>query len=99
MLPQGVYVSEVEAKSPAEEAGVMPGDIIVEAGGNVVQDADQLVKLIAKQKADDTISIKVYRMKGLADALENPEAISKLEKGEYIDLDITLRVMKNAAKN
>ncbi|MGI6689123.1 MAG: S1C family serine protease [Christensenellales bacterium] len=99
ILPQGAYVSEVDAKSPAEAAGMLPGDIIVEAVGEVIQSADQLVNLIAKQKADDTVSVKVYRVAGLADVLEDAQKIEKLEKGEYIDLSVTLRIMENAASN
>ena len=99
ILPQGAYVSEVEVKSPAEAAGMQPGDIIVEAAGEVVQTADQLVSLISRQKADDSVTIKVYRVAGLAEVLEDAEKISELEKGEYIDLNITLRVLENAASN
>ncbi len=98
-LPQGAYVSEVEAKSPAESAGMKPGDIIVEAAGEVVQDADQLVSIVSRQNAEKAMTVKVYRVPGLAEALENPEKIAGLEKGEYIDLEITLRVMENAARN
>ena len=99
ILPQGAYVSEVEDKSPAAAAGMKPGDIIVEAVGEVVQSSDQLVSLISKQKADDTVTVKVYRVAGLVDALEDPEKISELEKGEYIDLSVTLRIIENAASN
>lgn len=98
-LPQGAYVSEVEAKSPAESAGMQPGDIIVEAAGEVVQNADQLVSIVSKQNAEKALTVKVYRVPGLAEALENPEKIAGLEKGEYIDLEISLRVMENAARN
>ncbi len=99
ILPEGVYVSEVEVKSPAEEAGMKAGDIIVEAAGKVIKDTDALTGIISSQKAGDTISIKVYRVEGLNDVLNSPEGISQLEKGEYMDLTVSLRVMENAARN
>ncbi len=99
ILPQGAYVSEVDPKSPAEAAGMQPGDIIVEASGEVIQNADQLVSIISRQKADDTVSIKVYRVPGLDGVLEDAEKIAELEKGEYIDLSVTLRIIENAAGN
>jgi serine protease Do len=92
-------VSEVDPKSPAEAAGMQPGDIIVEASGEVIQNADQLVSIISRQKADDTVSIKVYRVPGLDGVLEDAEKIAELEKGEYIDLSVTLRIIENAAGN
>ncbi len=99
ILLKGVYVSEVEVKSPAEEAGMKAGDIIVEAAGKVIKDTDALTGIISSQKAGDTLSIKVYRVEGLNDVLNSPEGISQLEKGEYVDLTVSLRVMENAARN
>ncbi len=72
ILPEGVYVSEVEVKSPAEEAGMKAGDIIVEAAGKVIKDTDALTGIISSQKAGDTISIKVYRVEGLERCAEQP---------------------------
>ena len=97
ILPQGVYVAEVEPNSPASEVGIKEGDIIVEADGQVIQEADQLVSLIRQKKTKEAVTLKVYRVPGLAGVLEDAEQVSQLEKGEYLDISVTPRVMGNAA--
>ena len=91
LIPYGVYVSEVEKDSPAEEAGMQPGDIIVEVDGKIVNTTTQLQSAIASHGAGDTVSIRVYRAEGMTDAVENGGMIP--EDYEYVDLQVTLRVI------
>jgi membrane-associated protease RseP (regulator of RpoE activity) len=61
MIPGGVYMTHVERDSPAEEAGIKPGDILLEvAGKSVDQDGNytdprhgklSLINLISLQTA------------------------------------------------
>jgi S1-C subfamily serine protease len=61
-LPQGAYVVEVVEASPAEAAGVQPGDIIAKFDGEDVRDTDGgLADLIAKKKAGQQVSLEVWR--------------------------------------
>ena len=60
-LPQGVYITEVEAGSPAQTAGLMRGDIITRADDSSVSDMDTLNSLLYTHSAGDTMLLTVYR--------------------------------------
>ena len=60
-LPQGVYITEVEAGSPAQTAGLMRGDIITRADGSSVSDMETLNSLLYTHSAGDTMLLTVYR--------------------------------------
>lgn len=93
ILPQGAYVSEVEANSPAKEAGLQAGDIIVEANSTVLSGSEQLVSILSGLSSGDSVSLKVYRVPGLTDALNDMEKINALGQGQYLDLNAVLRVI------
>lgn len=46
--PEGALVGEVVPESPAEGAGIKPGDVITEFGGNAVKNSHALPSLVAK---------------------------------------------------
>lgn len=61
-VPQGAYVVEVVNDSPAETAGVLPGDIITKLDGEDVRDSNGgLADLISKKKAGQTVSLEIWR--------------------------------------
>ena len=62
-VPQGAYVREVVAGSPAEKSGIRPGDIIVEIDGRKMVDEKDitLVELINKKKIGETVKVKIWR--------------------------------------
>lgn len=58
----GAYVQSVVTSSPAEKAGIKPGDIIIKLDGKTVQvQTGELATLIAGKKVGDAISITVWR--------------------------------------
>ena len=88
-LPNGVYVNEVEANSPAEAAGMQAGDIIVDVDGTVITGTQQLQGIIAQHAEGDTLAIKVYRVEGIQEAT----SLEDIGEGEYVDLQVTLAVV------
>jgi serine protease Do len=88
-LPYGAYVIVVEENSPASEAGIKVGDIVVEVDGEVVTDSSKLVELITSRKAGETFTIKVFR----TEAGENTESVNDVGESDYIDLEVTLRIL------
>lgn len=61
-VPQGAYVAEVVAGSPAEKAGIKVDDIITELNGQKVSDnKDGLAGVITTLKASDTVTVKLWR--------------------------------------
>jgi hypothetical protein len=83
MIPGGVYVTHVERESPGEEAGIKPGDILLEIAGNSVdQDGNytdprhgklSLINLISLQTAGSKVPFKLLR------------------DGKEMDVDVTVR--------
>jgi serine protease Do len=58
---RGAIVSDVTANSPAEKAGVKPGDVIVAADGHEVEDNGDLSSYIASKAPGTTVRLKVVR--------------------------------------
>ena len=89
LLPNGAYVTEVEAGSPAEVAGIQKGDIIVDVDDTVITGSDMLIELLqGKYQDGDVIRVKVYRAENMQDA----QTVGEIGEGEYIDLEVTLKV-------
>ncbi|MBL7074869.1 PDZ domain-containing protein [candidate division KSB1 bacterium] len=57
----GVLVEEVAKDSPAEEAGIEDGDIIVEWDGKTVKNIYKLKRWIREGKAGDKMTVKIFR--------------------------------------
>jgi len=92
-LPQGAYLTEVEIGSPAETAGLKVGDIIVEAGGVVVKDSQELVDKLSTYKAGDKVEVKLFRAEGLDDILQGNKNADTLGVGAYQTLSVELKVL------
>ena len=61
---KGALVTAVTAGSPAQEKGVVVGDVIVEAGGKPAATAQAVAKSIEGASAAGSISFKLVNSKG-----------------------------------
>jgi membrane protease YdiL (CAAX protease family) len=61
LVDQGFLVEAVQASGPAEQAGVLPGDLILEIADQPLDFEQGLGKLIRLHQAGDTISLLVER--------------------------------------
>jgi S1-C subfamily serine protease len=57
----GLLVSHVAANSPAEQGGLLVGDVIVGFGGEAVQDAESLVTRLRGNKVGAAVPLTVIR--------------------------------------
>ena len=57
----GALVSEVQANSPADVAGIQPGDLIVEFDGQTIGTVQDLSRLVKKTKPGSEVAINVVR--------------------------------------
>jgi len=60
-VEKGILINEVIDDSPADEAGLHDGDVIVAFNGKDVESPRQLRDLIAERKSGDTVKIDVIR--------------------------------------
>ena len=99
IIPQGAFVKEVEAGSPAEAGGILPGDIIVDIDGTVISSSSAMIqKLNGQYKEGDTLNVKVYRDEALAKQVgQTTFDTTDLGNGEYLDLTVTLRIIDNVS--
>jgi serine protease Do len=57
----GAVVSQVTPNTPADKAGIEPGDVVVEFNGKPVKDSDSLVAMVVNTKPGMTVPVVVYR--------------------------------------
>lgn len=60
-LPVGVYVVDVQDFSPAQRAGIKPGDVIKKFAGEDVKNVNDINTIKAKYKSGDIVKIEVVR--------------------------------------
>jgi serine protease Do len=56
----GVGIRDVESGSPADQAGISPGDVILQVDGKNVSDTKSLHDYVASKKPGDTIRLNVW---------------------------------------
>lgn len=93
-LPNGAYITEVEAGSPAEKAGLKAGDIVVEVDGTIVKNTTEMISLLQNKQAGDTAAMKVYRVEGLNEM----ESFEDIPEGEYMDFTVELAILDSVAQ-
>lgn len=63
----GALIAGVQRGSPAEQAGVRPGDILLAIAGQAVKDPQGMLDLIAAQQPESRITFRVRREQRLID--------------------------------
>jgi len=57
----GLLVVHVEPSGPADKAGVLLGDLVVDLQGNAVEDTGDIQQLLGATKVGDTVQATVLR--------------------------------------
>lgn len=70
-IPRGVYVKEIEADSPAMDAGIQNGDVIVKMAGKDIQTLYEYQNQLSKRKTGEEIKMTIQRM-GTEEYVEVP---------------------------
>ena len=61
LLPAGLYITAVEAGSPADLAGILPRDILLTLDGIPVSSQDDLDRLLMDRQVGDSVTLTLYR--------------------------------------
>jgi serine protease Do len=59
--PNGALVATVEPGSPADKAGLKPGDVVLAYNGQAIDDANKLPRLVAATKPGQSASMRIWR--------------------------------------
>ena len=59
--PMGALVASVTPDSPAQKAGLQPGDVIIEAGGHGIETVHELPRLVAAAPIGSKLDLKIRR--------------------------------------
>ena len=95
-LPMGSYVAKVEEHSPAAEAGIKVGDIIVAVDDEVCSSSTALIAKLQEYNEGDVITVKVFRAEGMEQFADQTSIdLDKVGDGEYVDVSVTLRVISD----
>ena len=62
-VAKGFYIAELEPGSAAQLSGLLPGDVIIGANGQRIDNFDDLSRVMEFAKVGDVVSIKVQRKK------------------------------------
>lgn len=60
-VPQGVWIAEVLAGTPADKAGLQPQDVVVALDGQGINDAHPLPQQLLTYEVGDTVTLSVVR--------------------------------------
>lgn len=61
-MPEGIYIGEVSEGSPAEEAGLVAGQIITKVNGRAVTSLEALQSVLTYTKAGTTVTVTVQEL-------------------------------------
>jgi serine protease Do len=85
----GALISEVFKGDPADQAGLRPGDVILEVNGKSIKDTHQLLILIASFHVGDKVTVKISRdgqektfQVTVAERKDRPEVAMEGSKGK-----------------
>lgn len=60
-IPTGAIVISVVKGRPADQAGILAGDVIVEAKGKTIEKQDEFVNIVKTCTIGDELTVKLYR--------------------------------------
>ena len=64
---EGALIAGVVRGSPADVAGILPGDVLLTVGGKQVKDPQAMLELIAALKPDENTSFRLRRDRNIVD--------------------------------
>jgi serine protease Do/serine protease DegQ len=90
----GAMVNAIEAESPAEQAGLRTGDVVVRINQHVVQNASDLQTQLGLTRIGDNVTLQIYRggkVKYLSAQIADPfasytagETLARPYQGAYL---------------
>ena len=86
---EGALIASVGAKSPAEKAGLKPGDIILKFDGKKIDSMRALPKLVSRTEVGKSVELEIWRNKKL---ITKRLTLGRLESSEDFKAEIKPKV-------
>ena len=61
LLPSGLYINSVDPDSPAGQAGIEPGDILLALDDQRIESQEDLDRFLFNHQVGDTVTVTIYR--------------------------------------
>jgi len=87
---EGALIASVGAKSPAEKAGLKPGDIILKFDGKKIDTMRALPKLVSRTEVGKSVELEIWRNKKL---ITKRLTLGRLESSEDFKAEIKPKVI------
>jgi serine protease Do/serine protease DegQ len=96
-VKRGVVVSGVESDSPADQAGLLRGDVITQVGSRRVESVNDIRNAIGLLRVGDQVVVQFYREKTLYQTdIKVGESEDTLVRGEELAAQLEGAVFENA---
>ncbi len=86
-LPIGVYVSEVSADSPAQEAGIIRGMVITKFEGQTIETMADLQELLSYYAAGETVTVTTQKADEAGQIQEQDISLTLGRKSDYYQMN------------
>ena len=104
--PRGALVASVAEGSPSEDAGIKAGDIILEFDGKIIEEMNELPKIVAATDVGKTVKVKIWRnqreltkniilgrLETSSDFKPKKQVLQKSKESKIEELKITVRLL------
>jgi serine protease Do len=78
--PEGALVSDVQAGTPGQKAGLKSGDVILEINGNKIIESNELRMAVSMMEPGQSVKLKVFRDGNALDVAANVDAYPSEKK-------------------
>ncbi|MDH5600615.1 MAG: DegQ family serine endoprotease [Gammaproteobacteria bacterium] len=95
---RGAVVSHVDKNSPADKAGLKPGDVVIELNGKAVRNADMLRNAMGLLRIGQSVQMKILRDKkvvALTATVAEPDMSSESIAGKNLHLHLSGTELQN----
>jgi len=104
----GIIVNQVQEGTPAEGAGLLRGDVVIEFNGKKVENVQQFMFMVAKTSPDTEVELKIIRdgkekilrsrLGSKSDFVAQAEPEKKEQKGKWLGLTVNTSTKQLAAQ-
>ena len=82
-VTNGVEVADIYVNSPARDAGISKGDVIIASNGRTITNTESFLSAISRAKANDEVTLKVLRQEETIEIIDPASKTTTTVSKEY----------------